>query len=164
MRRLPVLLVIAVIVSACGGGGAETPSTDSNTSTTAATVTTRPQPANPTPNVRFSGAIESTSTVSGTLSFMVTDSGQIEELALDAVLTNFDCGGGMTISSSGAATHFFPDPIVVQAGVFSVSRSNLDWNGEFDSATSVHGSIRIDAGTDCGNRPPSVAWTAVAEG
>ena len=175
MRRLSTLLALAVVATSCGGGDADVPDGDSQSSTTVAATTTLTQPAEPTTttltetvepaaNVLFSGALTSTATVSGTLSFTVTESGQIEELNLDAALTNFDCGGGKTLSSSGAATYFFPDPIVIRAGRFSTSGSSLDWDGQFDSPTTAHGSIRIDAGVDCGNRPPSVTWTATANG
>ena len=173
MRRLAVFpLAVAMVLSGCGGDDADDLDSGPDSSATTVAETTAPettaaettiaQPADPVPNVVFSGVLESTPNVSGTLSFVVTDAGTIEELNLDAALSNFDCGGGMMRSISGAATHFFPDPIVIQAGRFSVSRSNLAWSGEFESQTSAHGTIRIDAGTDCANQPPSVTWTATA--
>ncbi len=163
MRRLAVFLVVAtIILPACGGDDTDDQLSASGLSTTtAAPTTTSIQPVDPAPNAQFSGSLEVTPNVSGTISFIISGSGQIEEMTLDAVLNDFDCGGGMTISSSGAGTYFFPDPITIQAGRFSISRSDLDWNGEFNSATSIHGSIQIDAGSNCTNRP-SVTWAASA--
>jgi len=134
------------------------------TTSTAAAVTTELGPADPTPNVPFSGVIEGTSTGLGTLSFTVTESGLIERLTIDDLLIRMNCGSGNPLSVSVVRTYYFWDPDrVVQAGRFSISQPDLEWSGEFDSATSVHGTIRI-ADTVCGNQPPSVNWTATAEG
>lgn len=144
MRRLLVLAFVGVMVVACGGGGVD-----------------------PVRNTTFSGSLEEVPDVSGTISFVITDAGEISEMSLEGGLTGFDCGGGMTIVDSGASTYFFPDPITIEGGRFSFSRGDampLEWDGVFDSDTSVSGSITLSGGSDCQNRPPSISWSATAGG
>ena len=114
----------------------------------------------PAPNAVFSGPLQDVPGISGNISFVISETGQIAEMRLEGGLTNFDCGGGNTIIDSGTSTYFFPDPILIQSGRFSISRFDLDWDGVFDSATSVRGNIRVSGGTDCDIRPPSVTWSA----
>ncbi len=176
---LVVVLISVGVLVACGDGGETTdpgPVVSVVTSEVATTVadTTAPEttvvettaevPPNPVANVVFSGTLETTSDISGTLFFVVTEAGQIDELNLDAALSKFDCGGGMTRSISGAATYFFPDPIVVEGGRFSRFGPYLSWSGEFETPTSAKGTIGIDGGLDCANKPPIVAWTAITGG
>lgn len=181
-----VMVLLVGMVAGCGDGAGEAdPGTEASVATSQAapenTVTGAVDPVateasvatpettvtgavGPAANVLFSGMIETTANLSGSLSFVVTDGGEIEQMDLDAVLTDFDCGGGMTRSSSGAATYFFPDPIKVESGRFSMVRSDFSWNGEFDSPTSAKGTLGIDGGSDCANKPPTVAWTASTGG
>ena len=119
----------------------------------------------PAPNAAFSGSLDEVPGIAGDISFVISNTGQIAEMRLEGGLTNYDCGGGKTIIDSGTTTFFFPDPIAIEGGSFSVSRGAplpLDWDGVFDSATSVHGNIRLSGGTDCSVRPPSVTWSATA--
>jgi len=125
----------------------------------------------PTPNTAFSGRFEAVPGVSaGSISLVISETGRIAELSLEEFnFTNFDCGGGWTISSTvNTSTYFFPDPIAINGGRFSVSRADLDWDGVFDSATSVRGNIRLSiqraSGAPCQNRPPSATWSATKEG
>lgn len=148
MLRLTALVFVVMMVgSACGDDGGGGGSGD------------------PAPNTTFSGSLEETPGVAGTISFAISDAGQISEMKLEGGLTDFDCGGGQTIIDSGTTTYFFPDPVAIEGGRFSVSRGDpmpLDWDGVFDSATSVNGHIRLSGGADCQNRPPSVPWSATA--
>jgi len=165
--RLAVpLFLVLLLGSACGdeGGSAVEGSTTAAVSSTAAASTTAATPVNPAPNTALTGALETVPGIVGTISFAISETGQITEMTLDGGLTNFDCGGGQRIIDSGTSTYFFPDPIIIAEGRFSLSRSDLDWDGVFDSATSAHGNIRLSGGSDCQNRPPSVAWSATAEG
>jgi len=152
-----------LFIAACAG---VTPATQSPGLTqpvsTPTPATPTPGGGAPAPNTAFSGALETVAGIAGTLSFVISETGQIAELKLEGGLTNFDCGGGRTIVDSGSSTYFFPDPILIQSGRFSVTRPDLDWDGVFDSATSVHGNIRLSGGADCANRPPSVTWTATS--
>ena len=81
-------------------------------------------PASPTANAAFAGSLEAVPGVSGDISFVISDTGQIAEMRLDGGLTNFDCGAGKTIVDSGNTTYFFPDPITIEGGRFSVSRGD----------------------------------------
>jgi hypothetical protein len=117
------------------------------------------------PNSTFAGTLETVPGVSGEISFAISEAGQISQMVLTGGLTNFDCGAGKTIVDSGTTTYFFPDPIAITSGRFSISRGDplaLDWDGVFDSPSSVHGNIRLSGGTDCANRPPSVTWSATS--
>ena len=128
--------------------------------------------ATPTSNTTFSGTFRAVPGVSaGRISFVISKTGQITRLTLTGyTITNFDCGGGRTISSSGITnTFYFPDPLSIKGGRFSTSHYGLvDWSGVFDSATSAHGTLRIsvddegDTDEGCQNRPQSAAWTAVS--
>ena len=102
---------------------------------TQSVATPTPGGGAPAPNTAFSGPLEAAPGISGNISFVISESGQIAEMRLEGGLTNFDCGGGRTIVDSGTSTYFFPDPIVIQSGRFSISRPDLDWDGLFDSAT-----------------------------
>ena len=168
MRRVRIvaLAVTAVMtLSACTGSATPAP-TGAPTAGSTAAPTEAPNPANPAPNTAFSGSLDTVPGVSGTISFVISETGQIAEMKLDGGLANFDCGGGKTVIDSGTTTYFFPDPIAIEGGRFSLSRSGtgaLDWDGVFDSATTVRGNIRLSGGPDCQNRPPSVPWSATSE-
>ncbi len=169
MHRGFATLTVALLIAACGATPAGTGGDSTAASTGQGTRTSDPTaaPANPAPNTAFSGLLETVPGVSGKISFVISDAGQIAEMKLEGGLTRFDCGGGKTIVDSGTSTFFFPEPIAIEAGRFSISRSGsfaLDWDGVFDSATSVRGNIRVSGGTDCQNRPPSVTWSAAADG
>jgi hypothetical protein len=148
MRRLAAFTFVVLMVgSSCGDDGGGGGNRD------------------PVPNTTFSGSLDEVPGISGTISFTISNTGQISEMRLEGGLTDFDCGGGTTIIDSGTTTYFFPDPIAIEGGQFSVSRGDplpLDWDGVFDSATSVSGSIRLSGGTDCQNSPPIVSWNATA--
>ena len=161
MRRLTVFLFLVMLL----GCTAQQPSGSTVSTPTVAPATPTVAPATPRPNAGFSGPLEAVPWVSGTISFVISESGQIAEMKLELGRTTFDCGGGKTITvGGGISTYFFPKPIAIQAGRFSTSSGQLDWDGMFDSATSVRGTIRISGGTDCQNRPPSVTWSATSEG
>lgn len=166
MRRLAVpLFLVLFLGSACGDeGGSAVEGSTTSVSITVAASTTAAGPANPAPNTALTGALETVPGIAGTISFAISETGQITEMTLDGGLTDFDCGGGQRIVDSGTTTYFFPDPIIIAGGRFSLSRSDLDWDGVFDSATSVRGNIRLSGGPDCQNRPLSVTWSATAEG
>jgi hypothetical protein len=162
---------VFLLISACTAGAPATATPSSPGSQNPSPIQS-PTPSaagagegTPAPNAAFSGSLQTVPGVSGDISFVISDNGQIAEMRLDGGLTNFDCGGGRTIIDSGTTTFFFPDPIVIEGGSFSISRGAplpLDWDGVFDSATSAHGSIRLSGGTDCSIRPPSVTWSATA--
>lgn len=152
---------VLLFAVACGAGAPAT-----GTPSGAATQTPDAGGGAPPPNAAFSGSLEAVPGVSGDISFVISEAGQITQVVLDGGLTNFDCGGGKTIVDSGMTTYFFPDPITIAEGRFSVYRGDplpLDWDGVFDSPTSVHGSIRLSGGADCSSRPPSVTWRATSE-
>jgi hypothetical protein len=156
---------VLLIAGACGAG-APTGGTPSAGAPGGAT-TQAPDPGGvaPSPNTTFSGSLEAGPGISGDISFTISEAGQITQMKLDGGLASFDCGGGKTIVDSGTTTYFFPDPITIAGGRFSVSRGNplpLDWDGVFDSPTSVHGTIRLSGGSDCANRPTSVGWSATS--
>jgi hypothetical protein len=173
MRRTFTLLTVALLIAACGatpagtGGASTAASTAASTGQEARTPDSTAARANPAPGTAFAGTLDAVPGISGSISFVIADKGQIAEMKLEGGLTSFDCGGGKTIVDSGTSTYFFPDPIAIEGGRFSISRGGsfaLDWDGVFDSATSVRGNIRVSGGTDCQNRPPSVTWSAAAEG
>ena len=169
MRRTFTPLTIALLIAACSATPGSTGG-DSNAAATgqgARTPNPTVAPVTPTSNTAFSGPLEAVPGISGNISFVISDTGQIAEMKLEGGLTKFDCGGGKTIVDSGTSTYFFPDPIAIEGGRFSISRagaSPLDWDGVFDSAASVRGNIRVSGGPDCQNRPPSVTWSATADG
>jgi hypothetical protein len=130
--------------------------------------------ATPSVNTTFSGSVGAVPGFSGgTISFFVSGTGRIMGLTLkDIAISNFDCGNGSTISSSGnITTYSWTDGLAITDGRFSISYSGLDWDGVFDSATSVRGNIRLSVQTsrcspswlsrcNCPNRPQSATWSA----
>jgi len=126
----------------------------------------------PAPNTVFSGRFEAVPGVSaGDISFVISETGEIVKWTLGKFdVTNFDCGGGRTLSITGMTTTYSMMAgygIAITGGRFSDSGTNLDWDGVFDSATSVHGKIRLGFDTPtsrCQNRPLSATWSAKQEG
>ena len=151
VRRLAAFLFLVMLL----GCTAQQASGSLSSTPTAATAT-------PNPNAAFSGPLDAAPGVSGTISFVISETGHIAEMRVEGSIT-IDCGGGDTKILT-VATRVFPEPIAIEGGRFSISRDDLDWDGAFDSATSVRGNIRLSGGTDCQNRPPSVTWSATSEG
>ena len=126
----------------------------------------------PTPNSVFAGRFEAVPGVSaGNISFVISEAGEIAEVTLGEFnVTNFDCGGGKTISITGftkTMSYTAGYGIAITGGRFSISSANLDWDGVFDSATSVRGKIRLSFSSPtspCQNRPLSATWSAKKEG
>jgi hypothetical protein len=140
MRRTLTLLTVALLIAACSSTPAGTggDSTAAATGQEARTPSPTASPVNPAPNTAFSGPLDAVPGISGNISFVISEAGQIAEMKLEGGLTKFDCGGGKTIVESGTSTYFFPEPVAIEGGRFSISRGGsfaLDWDGVFESAT-----------------------------
>jgi hypothetical protein len=120
----------------------------------------------PIPNTTFSGPLGSAPSISGgTISFVISESGQIVEMELETGPATFECGGGRTVVlHSTQGRYKFADPLAIEGGRFSTSAVWLKWDGVFDSGTSAGGSIQFYGTTRCQILTPSVTWSAAAEG
>jgi hypothetical protein len=128
-------------------------------------------PVSPIPNTTFSGPLGSAPGISGgTISFVISESGQITEMELETGPATFECGVGKTNSFAGTkyTTRFMDRPVPIERGRFSISNSLLEWDGVFDSVTSARGNVRYappsTATGPCRTLTPSVTWSAAAEG
>jgi len=139
--------------------------------TPVAPATSAGVPVTPIPNTTFSGPLGSAPDISGgTISFVISESGQITEMELETGPATFECGGGKTTSYDRTkhTTSFTERPVPIERGRFSISNSLLEWDGVFDSATSARGNVRYTPPSTptgpCRTLTPSVTWSAAAEG
>jgi hypothetical protein len=179
-RAAAAIIVLGLLAAGCSKEAAEegsalpaatttVPATTQATVTTVALTTTVAAATTTTeaPDREFSGSLEATDAVSGTMSFVVSGSGQIMLLKLEPVLDDYDCGmvehpeyttWQSTVDFSGMAS-----PIMVENGQFSFDGgASLAFEGTLDSATSAHGTVLFEVPGCSPMYAASAAWTATA--
>ena len=155
MRKLVVLTLVVLLVSACGGG------TDSPAgSEPAGTSSTEPASGSGELDLiggaTFTGTFETGPGVGpGAISFVLDDAGErIVSAIIDPALDEFACPTGVIISGGGISGTYTPG-IAIEGGSFDSG----DWTGVFDSSTEAHGTYNLQDSFDC---PHEVAWTATS--
>jgi hypothetical protein len=156
MRKLLVLVLVLLLVSACGGGTESTGGTDSvgTSDTESATTSGELELAG---GATFSGTFATEPGVGpGEISFVLSGEGKlIVSAIINPALKEFACPTGVTISGGGISGTYIPG-IAIEGGAFD----SRDFSGVFDSSTAAHGTYSLQASFDC---PYEVTWTATSE-
>ena len=150
MRKLPVLIFVGLVVSACGGGDEPTGATD----TAPAVGIGGSEPAG---GATFSGTFATEPGVGpGEISFVLDGEGKrIVSAIINPELNEFACPTGVSISGGGISGTYTPG-IAIEGGAFDSG----DFSGVFDSSTVAHGTYNLEDSFDC---PYEVTWTATSE-